>query len=107
MRIRLFTFIIGAISLATVGQASIIFRPGEKVKYVAPGEEEISGNAQQLFDKAQEAEKQGNMGRAIKAYTQLLKKHPKDALAPGATYRAAQLLEFEGDNMKAAKTYRS
>ena len=42
MRIRLFTFVIGAISLATVGQASIIFRPGEKVKYVAPGEEEVS-----------------------------------------------------------------
>ncbi|PYK55406.1 MAG: hypothetical protein DME47_03805, partial [Verrucomicrobia bacterium] len=96
----------GVLCLAGGGQASIIFRPGEKVKYVAPGEEEISGNAQQLYDKAQEAEKQGNMGRAIKAYTQLLKKHPKDALAPGATYRAAQLLEFEGDYMKAAMTYR-
>jgi TolA-binding protein len=76
------------------------------VKYVAPGEEEISGNAQQLFDKAQDAEKQGNMGRAIKVYTHLLRKYPKDALAPGATYRAAQLLEFEGDYMKAANTYR-
>lgn len=61
MRIRLFTFIIGAISLATVGQASIIFRPGEKVKYVAPGEEEVSGNAQRLNDIAQEAEKKETM----------------------------------------------
>ena len=77
MRIRLFTFIIGAISLATVGQASIIFRPGEKVKYVAPGEEEVSGNAQRLNDIAQEAEKKGNNGRAIKAYAQLLRKHPQ------------------------------
>src|SRR5213595_3527081 len=33
-------------------------------------------------------------------------KYPKDALAPGATYRAAQLLEFEGDYMKGANTYR-
>jgi len=106
MRLRLFITVMGVLCLAGGGQASIIFRPGEKVKYVAPGEEEISGNAQQLYDKAQEAEKQGNMGRAIKAYTQLLKKHPKDALAPGATYRAAQLLEFEGDYMKAAMTYR-
>src|SRR5881394_2844128 len=106
MRLRLFITIMGVLCLAGGGQASIIFRPGEKVKYVGPGEEEISGNAQQLYDKAQEAEKQGNMGRAIKAYTQLLKKHPKDALAPGATYRAAQLLEFEGDYMKAAMTYR-
>src|SRR5437773_6756847 len=62
MRIRLFIIVIGALCLANGGQASIIFRPGEKAKYVAPGEEEISGNAQQLFDKAQDAEKQGNMG---------------------------------------------
>ena len=106
MRLRLFIIVIGALCLAGGGQASIIFRPGEKVKYVGPGEEEISGNAQQLYDQAQEAEKQGNMGHAIKLYTQLLKKHSKDALAPGATYRAAQLLEFEGDYMKAAMTYR-
>src|SRR5436853_494276 len=106
MRMRLLIIVIGGLCLADAGQASIIFRPGEKVKYVAPGEEEISGNAQQLFDKAQEAEKQGNMGRAIKVYTHLLRKYPKDALAPGATYRAAQLLEFEGDYMKGANTYR-
>src|SRR5438874_6672121 len=106
MRMRLFIVLIGALCLAGGGQASIIFRPGEKVKYVAPGEEEISGNAQQLFDKAQDAEKQGNFGRAIKAYTQLLRKYPKDTLAPAAAYRAAQLLEFEGDYMKSANTYR-
>ncbi|PYK44696.1 MAG: hypothetical protein DME46_05955, partial [Verrucomicrobia bacterium] len=76
------------------------------MKYVAPGEEEISGNAQQLFDKAQEAEKQGNIGRAIKAYTQLLRKHPKDTLAAPAAYRAAQLLEQGRDYMKSANTYR-
>src|SRR5436189_2259780 len=106
MRMRLLIIVIGGLCLADAGQASIIFRPVEKVKYVAPGEEEISGNAQQLFDKAQEAEKQGNMGRAIKVYTHLLRKYPKDALAAGATYRAAQLLEFEGDYMKGANTYR-
>src|SRR5437762_1747495 len=106
MRMRLLIIVIGGLCLAEAGQASIIFRPGEKVKYVAPGEEEISGNAQQLFDKAQEAEKEGNMGRAIKVYIHLLRKYPKDALAPGATYRAAQLLEFEGDYMKGANTYR-
>src|SRR5438094_8351382 len=105
MRLRLFITVMGVLCLAGGGQASIIFRLGEEVKYVAPGEEEISGNAQQLYDKAQEAEKQGNMGRAIKAYTQLVKKHPKDALAPGATSRAAQLLEVEGRHMNAAMTY--
>jgi outer membrane protein assembly factor BamD len=106
MRIRLSIIVIGTLCLAVGGQASVIFRPGKKAKYVAPGEEEISGNAQQLFDKAQDAEKQGNFARAIKAYTQLWRKYPKDALAPGATYRSAQLLEFEGDYTRSAVNYR-
>jgi outer membrane protein assembly factor BamD len=105
MRIRLFTLVIGAVSLATVGQASIIFRPGEKVKYVAPGEEEISGNAQHLYEIAQEAEKKGKTGRAIKAYIQLARKYPHDTLAPAATYRAAQLMEQSHDYIRAAATY--
>jgi outer membrane protein assembly factor BamD len=106
MRIRLFTLVIGAISLAAAGQASIIFRPNEKVKYVAPGEEEVNGNAQQLNNIAQEAEKKGNKGRAIKAYAKLLSKYPHDTLAPGACYRAAQLMEETHDYTHAANTYR-
>ncbi|PYK71922.1 MAG: hypothetical protein DME42_10005 [Verrucomicrobia bacterium] len=107
MRIRLFTFVIGAISLATVGQASIIFRPGEKVKYVAPGEEEVSGNAQRLYEIGQEAEKKGNIGRAIKAYSQIWRKYRHDTLAPAATYRAAQLMEQDHQYIRAANTYRT
>jgi outer membrane protein assembly factor BamD len=106
MRIQLFTLVIGGISLAAAGQASIIFRPGEKVKYVAPGEEEVSGNAQHLYDIAQEAEKRGNNGRAIKAYALLLRKYPHDTLAPVAAYRAAQLMEQSHDYIHAANTYR-
>jgi outer membrane protein assembly factor BamD len=106
MQIRLFTLVIGALSLATAGQASIIFRPGEKVKYVAPGEEEVSGNAQHLYDIAQQAEKRGDKGHAIKAYAQLLRKYPHDTLAPGAAYRAAQLMEQTHDYIHAANTYR-
>jgi outer membrane protein assembly factor BamD len=105
MRIRLFILVIGAISIAMVGQASIIFRPGEKVKYVAPGEEEVSGNAQHLYDIGQEAEKKGNTGRAIKAYIQLARKYQHDTLAPAATYRAAQLMEQRHDYIRAAATY--
>src|SRR4029078_6808479 len=105
MRIRLFTLLIGALSFAATGQASIIFRPGEKVKYVAPGEEEVSGNAQHLYDIAQEAEKRGNNGRPIKAYAFLLRKYPPDTLAPAAAYRAAQLMEQSHDYIHAANTY--
>ena len=32
---------------------SVIFKPGEKARYKTPGEEEMSGNAQELFSKAQ------------------------------------------------------
>lgn len=86
--------------------ASVVFRPKEKAKYVAPGEEEISGTAQQLFDKAQEAEKAGDAGRAIKYYGVLVRKHPKDALAAGAAFQRAQLLEQTHDYLKAADMYR-
>ena len=70
-----------------------------------PGEEEISGNAAELFQIAQSAEKEGNIKRAIKAYKSLVKRHPKDALAPGALYRAAQLNEQEGEYLRAAESY--
>src|SRR5437660_1545359 len=75
------------------GKASVIFKPGEKPRYVAPGEEEISGNAAELFQIGQTAEKEGNTKRAIKAYKNLVRRHSKDTLAGGALYRAAQLQE--------------
>ena len=84
---------------------SVIFKPGEKAKYRAPGEEEMSGNAQELFSKAQEAEKKGNISRAIKAYRTLVRRHPKDTLAPGSLYRMAQLQEQSRQPLKAAQSY--
>lgn len=87
--------------------AAVIFRPGEKAKYVAPGEEEISGNAEELFHTAQEAEKRHNLKRAIKAYKTLARKYPKDALAPGSGFKAAQLQEQTHDYLGASDSYRS
>jgi outer membrane protein assembly factor BamD len=84
--------------------AAIVFKPGKKPDFVMPGEEEISGNAAELFQIAQAAEKEGNNKRAIKAYKSLVKRHPKDALAPGALYRAAQLQEQEREYLKAAES---
>jgi outer membrane protein assembly factor BamD len=85
--------------------AAIVFKPGKKAKYVAPGEEEISGNAAELFQIAQAAEKEGDIKRAIKAYRSLVKRHPKDALAPGALYREAQLYEQEREYLRAAEGF--
>ncbi len=105
MRTRLLLLLVlGA--LAGAGQASVIFRPGEKAKVLAPGEEEINGNAQQLFSIAQEAERRGNAARALKAYNSIWRKYPRDTLAPGAAYRAAQLREQSHNYIKAADTYR-
>ena len=85
--------------------ASVIFKPGEKTPYKAPGDEEMSGNAQQLFSKAQEAEKKGNLKGAIKAYRSLVRRHPRDTLAPGSLYRMAQLQEQINQPIKAAQSY--
>jgi hypothetical protein len=48
--------------------ASIIFKPGQKAEYVPPGEEEINGNAAEVYQTAQSAEKENNLKRAIRAY---------------------------------------
>jgi outer membrane protein assembly factor BamD len=93
------------LALPELGSASVVFKPGQKAKYVAPGDEEMNGNAQQLFTLAQEAEKKGDIGRAIKAYRTLVKRHSKDMLAPGAVYRMAQLLEQKHDYLRAAEGY--
>lgn len=87
--------------------APVIFRPNEKVKYQAPGEEEISGNAEELFQTGQKAEQEGNRKRALKAYRTLVKKHPKSTLASGALFRYAKLLEESGELIKAARSYRA
>jgi outer membrane protein assembly factor BamD len=84
---------------------SVIFKPGEKARYRAPGEEEMSGSARELFSKAQEAEKNGDISRAIKAYRTLVRRHPKDTLAPGSLYRMGQLQEQRHDYLKAAQSY--
>ena len=84
--------------------ASIIFKAG-KTNYVAPGEEEMSGDASQLYQIGQNAEKSGDKKRAIKAYKSLVKRHPKDALAPTALFRAAELQEQIRQYTPAADSY--
>jgi outer membrane protein assembly factor BamD len=86
--------------------AAVVFGPPDKSKYVAPGEEQMNGNAQELFNIGQDAEKAGNFRRAMRAYRTLVRRHPKDTLAPGAAYRTAQLQEQMHDYLEAASSYR-
>jgi len=92
--------------LSQATDAAVVFRPGEKAKYVAPGEEELNGNAAELFEIGQKAEREGNPKRAIRAYRQLVRKYSKDALAAGAAFRGAVLLEQTRQFLEAAGTYR-
>jgi outer membrane protein assembly factor BamD len=86
--------------------ASVVFQPGKKAKFVAPGEEQVSETALELYNTAQSAEKEGNLKRAIHAYANIVRQHPKDALAPSALYRGAQLQEQVHDYLLAADSYR-
>ncbi|HEV2842980.1 MAG TPA: outer membrane protein assembly factor BamD [Chthoniobacterales bacterium] len=92
-------------ALPGLALGAVVFKPGERATYKTPGEEEMSGNAQELFSKAQELEQKGNTKGAIKAYRALVRKHPRDTLAPGSLYRMAQLQEQNRQYLKAAQSY--
>ena len=87
-------------------KASVVFQPGKKAKFLAPGEEQLSGDAKELFQKAQEAEAKGNLARAVKLYKAVVRHHSRDALAPGALYRAAELEEKRRHYIGSAALYR-
>src|SRR5881398_1903314 len=108
MQLVIRAFLVIAVTLlvfAELGIASFIFEPGKKAKYVAPGEEEINGNAAEIYQTAQSAEKENNLKRAIRAYKTLVKRHPKEALAPTALFRAAQLQKQTRQYTPAADSY--
>lgn len=86
--------------------APVIFEPGKKVHYRAPGEEEIIGNANEMFAQAEAAANNGERSRAIKIYKKLVKKYPRANVSPEATWRAGVLTEQENDLFKAAAIYR-
>jgi outer membrane protein assembly factor BamD len=106
-RIRTLFFVVAAgLTFPELSSASVVFKPGEKAKYVAPGEEEMNGNAEELFHIGQAAEKEGNLKRAIRAYKSLVRRHPKDSLAPGAVFHTAELQEQRQDFIAAAEMFR-
>jgi len=106
-RVRfLLLFAAACVAFPERSPAPVVFRPSGKVKYRAPGEEEIIGNANELFAQAEAAEKNGERGRAIKIYKRMVKRYPRSNMAPEATFRAGKLTEQQGDLLKAAAIYR-
>src|SRR5262249_44135825 len=97
---------LGLFSVQSIN-AAVVFRPGAKAKYVAPGEEQFNGDAAELFEIGQKAEKEGNLKRAIGAYRQLVRKYSRDALAAGAAFRGAGLYEQTHQYLEPAGTYRT
>lgn len=87
--------------------APVVFRPSDKVKYRAPGVEEVGGTAEQIYQNGLQAERDGNTGRALKAYRTLVKKHPGSIHAADALFRYSKVLEQKGDLIKAAQAYRA
>src|SRR5919198_3087183 len=102
----LLVFAVATFLLPESSKASVVFKPGKKPQYIGPGgEEEISGDAAELFQVGQAAEKEGNTKRAIRAYKSLVKRHPRDKMAAEALYRAAQLQEQRRQYFAAADSF--
>lgn len=93
------------LALAAPVRAAVVFKPGKKAHYRTPGEDEMSGSAQQLFERAQAAERRGNLNGAIKAYRIIVKRYPHDTLAAGSCYRLAQVQEQAHKYLSAAESY--
>ena len=102
----LFLPLLLALALPGSLTAAVIFKPNEKkVAPRAPGQEDMSGTAAQLFERAQEAERRGNFKAAIKAYRTIVKKYSRDTLAPGSCFRMGQLQEQTHQYILAAQSY--
>jgi outer membrane protein assembly factor BamD len=102
----LLLFTAAAFLLPESSKGSVVFKPGKKPEYVGPGgEQELSGDAAELFQIGQAAEKEGDNKRAIKAYKSLVKRHPKDTLAAESLYRAAELQEKGRNYFVAAESF--
>ncbi len=106
-RVRFLLLLVAAcVAFPERSPAPVIFKPSGRVKYRAPGEEEVIGNATELFSRAEAAAQNGDRGRAIKIYKRLVKKYPRSNVAPEATWRAGRLTEEEGAQLRAAQIYR-
>lgn len=86
--------------------APVVFKAKKGVEYHAPGEEEENGTARELFDRAEAADKNGEYKRAMKTYQRIVRKYPRDTLAPEAAFRTGEIQEKTHSYFRAAEAYR-
>ena len=103
----LLVFAVAAFLLPQPSKASVVFKPGKKPEYVGPGgeEEEMNGDAADLYQFGQAAEKEGDYKKAVRAYKSLVRRHPRDKMASDALYRAARLQEQQRQFFAAADSF--
>ena len=58
-------------------------RTGQEGALPSAGEEEVIGNANEMFAQAEAAANNGERSRAIKIYKKLVKKYPRANVSPG------------------------
>ncbi len=102
----LFILVLACFAFPERSPAPVVFKPGEKVEYRVPGDEEVSGEAQELFAIGQKAEADGNYRRGVKAYEKLVRNHKRDVLAPEAAFQVGALQEKREQFLRAAKAFR-
>src|SRR3954462_12842737 len=103
MKLRLrfvILFVVAIMAFPQKSPAPVVFKSGTGVHYSAPGEEDVSGNAQELARIGEEAAQRGNLTRAIKAYKKILSRYGHDHLAAEASFRIGQLQEQRQDYLR-------
>ena len=95
-----------AVAFPQRSPAPVVFKPGKGTEYHPPGEEEIHGTAEELAKIAETAVQKGNLKRGVKAYQKILKRYPRDRMAPEASFRIGQIQEQRNDYLRAAGAYR-
>src|SRR6266536_1554194 len=98
---------VAAFLLPESSKASVVFKPGKKPEYVSPGgvEEELTGDAVDLFQIGQSADKEGNYKSAVRAFKCLVNSQTNQKLNPETFSHARHLQDQERNDFGAANSF--
>jgi outer membrane protein assembly factor BamD len=101
-----FLALLAAALTQSLGQASLVWRPGEGWSDESGGDVSASSSREQL-EKAHKLEAEGQRDDALKAYKALLRRWPLSFFAPEAQFRLGKILEDEADYYNAFKSFQT